>query len=281
MDLYVRADPQTVNSAPAEALKNFVSVTEIPGDLASREQIARAYHRYSWAALQAAQKDVLEVACGAGPGLGLLARVAKSVMAVDISDDLLGIAMAHYGTRVRFQKADASAIRSMPRAFDLILLFEAIYYLKDPDNFVASCRCALRPGGKILVVTANKDLYDFNPSPFSNDYLGVVELAGLFGRHDFAVRFYGHDAVSEISWRQKILRPAKRWAAGLGLIPKTMKGKQLLKRIVFGRLRPMPAEFLPDESRFVPPDPIAGNAPNREYKVIYCVASNEDQGGRP
>ena len=33
---------------------------------------------------------------------------------------------------------------------------------------------------RLLIATAKKDLYDFNPSPHSYEYYGVVELNDLF-----------------------------------------------------------------------------------------------------
>jgi len=54
---------------------------------------------------------------------------------------------------------------------DVIILFEAIYHIPDADRFVKECVRVLWPGGKVLVGTANKDLYDFNPSPYSYKYL--------------------------------------------------------------------------------------------------------------
>lgn len=49
---------------------DYTSVTELPGSQATREQQARLYHRYHTAGRYATGKRVLEVACGAGLGLG-------------------------------------------------------------------------------------------------------------------------------------------------------------------------------------------------------------------
>ena len=40
-------------------------------------QVERAYHRYYFGALYSQEKDVLEVACGGGQGLGILATHVK------------------------------------------------------------------------------------------------------------------------------------------------------------------------------------------------------------
>jgi len=88
-------------------------------------------------------------------------------------------------------------------------------------------------------------LFDFNPSPHSYKYYGVVELRELFGRFGFNVKFYGYMDVRSVSMRQRILRPVKSLAVMLGVMPKTTAGKKWLKRIVFGGLVKMPAEIGP------------------------------------
>lgn len=56
---------------------DYSTVTEIPGNKISKEQLTRLYHRYHFASLFCKGKDVLEVACGGGMGLGYLAKFAK------------------------------------------------------------------------------------------------------------------------------------------------------------------------------------------------------------
>ena len=85
----------------------------------------------------------------------------------------------------------------------------------------------------------------FNPSPHSYKYYGVVELNDLFAKHGFKAEFFGDTPISKISMIQKILRPVKKIAVNLNLMPKSMAGKKLLKRLVFGDLVEMPAEIGP------------------------------------
>jgi SAM-dependent methyltransferase len=156
---------------------------------------------------------------------------------------------------------------------DVILLFEAIYYLPDANQFLSECKRVLRPGGKVLIATANKDLYDFNPSPNSNKYYGVTELRELFVHNGFSCEFFGCFPVDSISWRQRLLRPIKKIVVNSGLMPKTMAGKKLLKRLVFGRLQQMPAEITAEMYPYTPPDSIESRHPDLRHKVIYCAAT--------
>ena len=62
-----------------------------------------------------------------------------------------------------------------------------------------------------------------------------------------------------------------RTAAAFHCIPGTMKGKEILKRIFFGKLTPLPQEVEDGMSEYTAPAPITYDFPNREYKVIYAL----------
>lgn len=254
-------------------ITDFSEVTELAGSQITVEQLQRMSHRYGWAARYCIGKDVAEVACGSGQGLGILSRVSRSVEAGDYSDRILDVARAHYGARVPLARLDAQSLPYPDASKDVIIIFEAIYYIPDATRFVRECRRVLRPAGRVLVATANKDLWDFNPSPLSRRYYGAHELVDLFQALSFEAQVFGYLPVGTVSSRQRLLRPMKRLAVKLGLMPKTLKAKRLLKRFVFGRLVPMPAELsVPDEA-FEEPTQLPPDEPDRRHKVLYCCAT--------
>lgn len=63
---------------------DYTSVTEITGCNVTSEQLQRMYARYRFASELCDDKEVLEVACGSGQGLGYLAKKAKRVVGGDI-----------------------------------------------------------------------------------------------------------------------------------------------------------------------------------------------------
>lgn len=260
------------SNPPNDDLAHFAEVTEMAGQKISAEQLERMCNRYYWARPFIADCDVLEAACGAGQGLGYLARHARSVVGGDISAEVMSRAQCTYGGKIELKVFDAASIPWPDQSFDALLLFEAIYYLPDVEAFFHEARRVLRPGGHLLIATANKDLYDFNPSPFSVRYYGVEELAEVCARHGFETRFWGFVDVSKVSLRQRILRPIKSMASRLGLIPKTMGGKELLKKLFFGTMVDMPASILDTEVGYVEPTPIPESGPDTRHKVIYCAA---------
>jgi len=251
---------------------NFQDVTEISGDMVTSEQVSHICTRYYWAGSYCEGKDILEAACGAGQGLGYLQSLAKSLRAGDYSDDVLSVARNHYKDRVELFRFDAQKMPFKDQSLDVVILFEAIYYIPDASRFVKECRRILRPNGIVLIATANKDLYDFNPSPYSVRYFGVVELRSLFEGEGFSCEFFGCTPLAKVSIRQRLLRPIKRLAVAFHLIPKTMKGKRFLKRVVFGKLVNMPLEIDENTAPYVPPTPIQDDRADHIHKIIFCAA---------
>ena len=259
-------------------MTDYADVTELSGDEVSREQVERLCHRYYWAGEYCRGKDVLEAGCGSGQGLGYIAGLARSLIGGDFSERIIEIAQRHYGGRIALRKFDAQDMPFDDDSFDIVILFEAIYYLPRAGRFVDECKRVLRPGGKVLITSANKDLYDYNPSPHGHASYGTRELFELFGAHGFAVDCFGSTPVDRISVRQKLLRPAKTLAVALDLMPKTMDAKKFLKRIVFGKLVRMPCEVTDRMARPLPPCAIRADRPDTRHKVIYCAATSSDAG---
>lgn len=257
-------------------MENFVEVTELAGDDVSAEQVERVCTRYAWALNYSQGRDVLEVACGTGPGLGMLQSEARSLVAGDISDEILARARAHYRERVDIRRMDAMELPFADGSLDVVIIFEALYYVPEADRFASECARVLRPGGVVLVSNANKDLFDFNPSPYSHVYHGVVELGQLFGPRGFDCSFWGDVPVAQVSWRQKLLRPIKRTVVTLGLMPQSMAGKKLLKRLVFGQMEAFPPEIaksqLPDNLALTS---LPAGQPDRKHKVLLCAATRK------
>ncbi len=253
---------------------SYTTITETPGVGASREQLSMLYTRYRFAASFCKGKEVLEVACGAGQGLGYLARVAERVVGGDIDETNLRCAGERYRERpnVAIRKMDAHRLPFEGNSFDVILLYEAIYYLEHPDRFLEECRRVLRDQGMLLICTINKDWPDFNPSPFSTKYFSSRELIELLERHQFDVELYAAFPVAMKSTKEQIVSMLKQTAVALHLIPKTMKGKEMLKRIFFGKLSPLPPEVEEGMAEYAPPMPIFSDSSEGDYKVLYAVA---------
>lgn len=250
----------------------FAQISELAGEPISREQLERLHQRYLWAAGYCREADVLEVACGSGPGLGHLAGVARSLVAGDLSEDILALARRHYGDRIDLRRLDAENLPFAGASFDVVILCEALYLLPRPERFLLEARRVLRSGGRLLIVSANKDLPGFQPCLYSHVYFGAVELDRCLQKLDFAPEFFGGTPLPATPWRQRALRPLQRLAARLGVMPQTMRNKRLLRRVVFGPLMSMPAEVVAGEVPCQLPTPIRSDRPDHRHKVIFCAA---------
>lgn len=250
---------------------DFSQVTEVAGEKVTREQIQRMLTRYLFAAQYSKNKDVLEVACGSGQGLGLLRQPAKTLVAADYSAVLLAKVAQHYQQRIPLLQLDAHNLSFDDDSFDTVILYEAIYYLKTPENFVAECQRVLRPGGVLLICTANQDLPDFNPSPHSYQYFSPPQFERLLKKFDFHVECYGDCPVDFRDPLHRLMAFVKKTMVRLDLMPKTMRGKKLFKRVVFGKLVDLPSELSVEDWNGILPQPIDPHKPDRVHKVIFAV----------
>jgi len=253
----------------------YTTVTEMPGNKATKENLDMLYTRYKWASQFTEGKDVLEVACGAGQGLGYLAKKAKKVVGGDIDEDIVKCAKNHYKGRVEVLQFDAHKLPFESSSFDVVILFEAIYYLKQPKDFLSECHRVLRENGLILLCTVNKDWLEFNPSPYSFKYFSAPELMDLFKENNFDARIFGAFSIAPDSLKGKIISFIRKTAVKFHLIPKTMKGKEKIKRLFFGKLLETPPEIKEGMTECHQPLPIALDFPNFEYKVLYVIAQKK------
>lgn len=101
--------------------------------------------------------DVLDLGCGAGRALLVLARHFPNsrFTGVDLCDEALALGRTQAAqeglTNLRFVQRDATAL-DHHHDFDLVTAFDAIHDQKEPDLVLGHLRRALRPGGTFLMV---------------------------------------------------------------------------------------------------------------------------------
>jgi len=260
---------------------DYTVITESPGLKATQEQIARLYQRYRFARSFGENKDLLEVGCGSGMGLGYLANVANSIIGVDVDENNVNAAKKYYyGQKTGEERRkpeigvmDAHKLSFSEGSFDLVLLFEALYYLREPEKFIGETRRVLRGGGNIIICTVNKDWEDFHPSPYTHRYFSVPELDKLLRPSFTDIRFYGGFRVERGGFKNRLASLLKHAALKFNLIPGSLGARAYLKRIFIGKLYPLPEGVTDGMAPYEEPVEISKDTKNTEFKIIYAVAT--------
>jgi len=124
----------------------------------------------------------------------------------------------------------------------------------------------------LLICTVNKDWTDFNPSPYSKKYFSAPELYSLVNQKFSQVQLFGAFPAFNKGIKNKFLSSVKRTAVNFNLIPKTMKAKEIFKRVFFGKLLTLPSEIEDGEIEYSPPVEISSDQPNYQYIVLFSEA---------
>ncbi len=250
----------------------FESITEQWGMPASPEQLSMAYTRYRLAARHADGRRTLEVACGAGMGLGYLASRASRLVAGDYAWPNVREARSRV-PGVPLLRLDAQRLPFRDGSFDVLLLFEALYYLPRQDRFLDECRRVLSRGGKVLLCLPNRERPGFLPSPFSTQYPTAAELRSLFDGAGFDAEIFGAYRIAPGGLRDAAASALRSLAGSLGLIPKTLAGRARIKRLLHrGGMKTLGAVA----DGMAPEEPLVPLGPGedlRTFKNLYTVGS--------
>ena len=156
--------------------------------------------RYALASTFVRPRDrVLDAACGLGYGAAMLteATLADSVAGIDSSPRAIEYARSAYGVSATFECRDVSNLVSMPAgSLDLIVSFETLEHIADPDSFVReSCRL-LTPGGRLICSIPNRwvDESGRDPNPYHLHVFDRASILGLCGRYFRIERLFGQTA---------------------------------------------------------------------------------------
>lgn len=250
---------------------DYSHVTEKAGDWVTQEALSMVSTRYRYAAEFCRGKRLLEVACGQGVGLGYLAKHAAHTVGGDVTETLLTRARHTLEGRIPLLRLNAEALPLCAASRDVILCYEAIYYVEQPLRFLQECRRVLTSQGLLLLCSVNPEWKDFNPSPHSRQYYSARRLSTLLQEAGFRTELFGVFPVTAGSLRAACVSWIKRAAVALHLIPSTMEGKRLLKRLFLGKLVRFPVAVDEGTAAYCQPFPISHDRPVTEYKILFAL----------
>lgn len=253
---------------------NYALITELPGLKATQEQMTMLYQRYNFARQFVKKKDVLEVACGSGIGLGYIAKVARRIVGIDIDEKNIALCRGTYQNRqnIAIDLMDAHKLSFPDKSFDIILLYEALYYFKRPQEFISETERVLKNGGLLIICTVNKDWKDFHPSPYTYKYFSLQEIHKMLNVKFNEIKMYGGFFVEKKGLRANVISFMKHIAINFNLIPGSLKFRAYLKRIFLGKVMPLPEEVFEDMASYEEPVEVTFDKINKDFKIIYAVA---------
>jgi 2-polyprenyl-3-methyl-5-hydroxy-6-metoxy-1,4-benzoquinol methylase len=97
---------------------------------------------------------VLDIACGAGYGSGILVERGCEVVGADCDERTVELAASRIDG-AEFRTANALALPFADASFDVVVTFETIEHVADGAGFLAEMRRVLRPGGTLICSTPN------------------------------------------------------------------------------------------------------------------------------
>ena len=123
----------------------------------SDAKIAWQYGRiFALAGITAVQGlRVVDVGCGAGPGLRYLTNRGALALGLDVSRYALQTALQLAPTSGVALNDSSAGLPCADNSADLLLLSELVEHIDDARPLLAECRRVLRPGGRIVVTTPN------------------------------------------------------------------------------------------------------------------------------
>jgi ubiquinone/menaquinone biosynthesis C-methylase UbiE len=102
------------------------------------------------------QSRALDVGCGTGNTVAALAGCFKSVVGIDLSSKMLGIASAKLRQasvrNATLARMDGSGLAFADASFDFVVSHTALHHWGDPGAVLWELRRVVSPGGRIVVI---------------------------------------------------------------------------------------------------------------------------------
>lgn len=145
---------------------------------------------------------VLDAACGLGYGSAILTEgtLASSVLGIDIDPATIAYANEHYGgrgSRLTFDVRDVmSAAILAPHSLDAVVSFETLEHIREPEAFLAACKRALAPSGRLICSVPNEwiDEHGVDPNPHHLQVFNRARLERMSRQHFAIEHVFGQTA---------------------------------------------------------------------------------------
>ena len=171
-----------------------VYTTEIASDkITSDNPIHQRLLQAYYLAKDYIQGDVLEIGCGEGRGLALLAPNATSYTALDKIGEVIERLGKQY-PNVKFIQTNIPPLKDLKdNSFDVVISFQVIEHIRKDKAYLKEIHRVLKPGGKAIITTPNiKKTLSRNPwhireytadqlKNLASQFFDHVEMKGVAG----------------------------------------------------------------------------------------------------
>ncbi len=147
--------------------------------------------------------NVVEFGCGTGYYTGPIARKAENVVATDVSEELLSVAMKQFAGQetLSFQREDSTCTSFEDGSFDSVFEANLLHVIEDPSAVLRENHRVLCEGGRLIVVSftthgmtrwdtfklALRFLWYFGKPPRNSHTFSPDDLAALLESTGFEV----------------------------------------------------------------------------------------------
>lgn len=149
--------------------------------------------------------NLLELGCGAGRGMELVAAAVANYTGIDKNKELLASHRKDYPTFTFLEQNIPPFEGLADNTFDFVVTFQVIEHIEDDHLFLKEIHRVLKPGGKAIITTPNIKM-SLTRNPWHVREYTTDELKTLLGKYFSHVDFkgiYGSDAVNEYYERNK------------------------------------------------------------------------------
>lgn len=185
-----------------------IASDKIPSDNVIHQRLLSAYYQ----AKPFIKGDLLELGCGEGRGVELLAPLAESYIGIDKIKSVIEDLEAKFPD-YQFMSGVFPPFPFEDNSFDSIVTFQVIEHVKDDEGFIQEIHRVLKPGGMALITTPNiKMTLSRNPwhereytgdelTSLCQKYFQEVKMKGIAG-NDKVLEYHEKNRASV----QKIMR---------------------------------------------------------------------------
>lgn len=159
---------------------------------------SRAYRRMYERIAQAIKgKDVLEIATGPGLLAKHVASAAHKMIATDYSEGMIREAQkGSYPENLTFAVADATALPYDGKAFDVVVIANALHVMPEPEKALSEIDRVLKGDGILIA----PNFVNHRGGFVSRLWSGILKLAGISFDHQWTAKEYC-DFLEQNGWQ--------------------------------------------------------------------------------